>query len=473
MGCGGSTQAADPKADTSSMAQSKPEAESKTAAGSKPSVDSKLAAESKPATNAPAPAPAVPAVAAKAVLPPAERCAAELANAFFVDKVQGYLDDGAFEHGHAPLKDKIAADKKAWAALNANVVPPEEGATFNLALIADQDEASKGEDGGEKFWLSKLAFGKLVYSGGGYSLALDSEATLKSMRGDKSGRGAEYSALEVFDGKLMTMDDRTGNVDVVVKCPEGSDEQYVMEPLVNSSGKPVALYLGDGSKEKGLKCEWTTLKDGKLIVGSTGKPRTDDDSVVVHHGEMWLKTIDPETYTVTNVEGVAAFNGLCLAAQVPGAPAVGGQSIGFMVHESGRWSDVHGRWFFAPRKVSREPYDEASEGYKCVNLMIAAPLGELPLGGPAPEAEGPYGASCLIQPYLGFLPMRGCSDFMFVPGTHDCHLLVLRTEESVDGVISSFAAVMDLEGAVLMAEQKLTDDRKFEGCCWVGDWGGF
>jgi hypothetical protein len=40
----------------------------------------------------------------------------------------------------------------------------------------------------------------------------------------------------------------------------------------------VALYLGDGSASKGLKCEWATQKDGKLIVGSTGKPRTDDDA---------------------------------------------------------------------------------------------------------------------------------------------------------------------------------------------------
>ena len=89
----------------------------------------------------------------------------------------------------------------------------------------------------------------ITFSGGAYTLALDSEATLKSTRGDKSGRGAEYSALECFDGKLLTMDDRTGNVDVVVPAPEGAEEQFIMEPLVNSDGKPVALYLGDGSKE--------------------------------------------------------------------------------------------------------------------------------------------------------------------------------------------------------------------------------
>ena len=41
----------------------------------------------------------------------------------------------------------------------------------------------------------------------------------------------------------------------------------------------------------GLKCEWSTIKDGKLMVGSTGKERTDDDGNVVHRGELWVKTV--------------------------------------------------------------------------------------------------------------------------------------------------------------------------------------
>lgn len=439
---------------------------------SNPVTESPPVAESKaPALTTQIEAPQAAPVAGS----PEERCAAEFSNAAVVDEVHGYRDDGAFEHGHTLLKEKIAADKEGWAALNAKAVSPAEGSTFKLAMIADQDEASKmdlGEQSEQQLWMSMLAFGTLKFTGGGYSLSMGDEATLKTTRGDKSGRGAEYSALEVFDGKMLTMDDRTGNVDVIAKSPEGSDEQYVIEPLVDSSGQPVVMYLGDGAKAKGLKSEWTTQKDGKLIVGSTGKPRTDDDSVVVHHGEMWLKTINPETYTVTNLESVAAFNGLCAAAQVGGAPAVGGKSVGFMIHESGRWSDVHGRWFFAPRKLSRETYELDNEAYKCVNLMIAAPPGDLPPGGPAPDVEGPFGASCLVQPYLGLLPTRGCSDFMFVPGTQDCHLLMIRTEESADGVINSFASVIDLQGVVLMGEQKLNEDRKFEGCTWVDGWGG-
>ena len=44
--------------------------------------------------------------------------------------------------------------------------------------------------------------------------------------------------------------------------------------------------------------------------------------------------------------------------QVGPAPAEGQKSVGYMIHESGRWSDVHQKWFFLPRKLSRESYDE-------------------------------------------------------------------------------------------------------------------
>ena len=44
--------------------------------------------------------------------------------------------------------------------------------------------------------------------------------------------------------------------------------------------------------------------------------------------------------------------------QVGPAPAEGQKSVGYMIHESGRWSDVHQKWFFLPRKLSRQSYDE-------------------------------------------------------------------------------------------------------------------
>ena len=121
-----------------------------------------------------------------------------------------YVDDSPFENGHAPLQDKFAEHKAAWAAMNAKKTAPEVGKEFWIGLIADQDEASHIA---EKVWESYFAYGKLKYLGdqgeGSYALQMTGEAPVDTDRGDKSKRGAEYSALEVFDGKLLTFCDRS------------------------------------------------------------------------------------------------------------------------------------------------------------------------------------------------------------------------------------------------------------------------
>jgi len=191
----------------------------------------------------------------------------------------------------------------------------------------------------------------------------------------------------------------------------------------------------------------------------------------VHHGEMWLKQVEATAYVVSSVEAIATFNVLCAAVQVPLAPACGEKSTGFMVHEAGRWSDTHAHWFFAPRKLSRLAYDPATEEQKCVNLLIAAP-DEHPAQDLVSAGGQILGAKCLIQPYLEMLPTRGCSDLIFVPGTNDCHVLLLRTDESQGGGPRSYASVIDLEGKVLMPEKLLAENRKFEGCAWIDTWCG-
>lgn len=351
-------------------------------------------------------------------------------------------------------------DKAAWEELGKKATAPAEGASFAVAMIADQDEASMAEAGA---WESKLAYGKLVYKGdkgdASYALEITGEATITTTRGDKSGRGAEYSALEVFDGKLLTMDDRTGNIDELVPKEGGG---FDVKPLVDSEGKEVSLKLGDGKKDKPLKIEWATQKGGKLVIGSTGKERTDDDSKVVHHGEMWVKTLEPGTFKVTDMDGTPAYNGLRAAGKVGPAPAEGELSQGYMIHESSRWSDEHGKWFFMPRKASRESYEEEKDTKKCVNLMLAAP-----------EKTPEDGSGVIVQPYLGFMELRGCSDFLLVPGTKDCHFFITRTEESLDNMITTYSSVIDITGKVLMKESVIGQNRKFEGAAWVGGFGPF
>ena len=107
------------------------------------------------------------------------------------------------------------------------------------------------------------------------------------------------------------MCDRTGNVDEIVArdstSSSGTAAELAVRALVDEGGQDVVMLLGDGKKNKGLKCEWSTVKDGELIVGSTGKERTDDDGNLVHTGEMWVKHITPTTYRVRNVDGTARY----------------------------------------------------------------------------------------------------------------------------------------------------------------------
>jgi len=361
------------------------------------------------------------------------------------------------ENGHHVIQGKINAAKPKWAELNGVGTKPAAGMSWPVALVADQDEGSAGEGG----WCSFLRYGTITYNGDAgdksYSIDLSGEQPLRTKRGDKAGRGAEYSALEVFSNRLITMDDRTGNVDEIVPGQASGGFAFAVQPLDDVEGAPIALRMGDGKKDKPLKAEWSTQKDGKCIVGSTGKERTDDDGNVVHEGEMWVKYLDPKNFEIEHVDWRPMYNMLRAAAQCP-------QGAGYMIHESGRWSDVHKKWFFLPRKHSREAYDEVKDTNKCNNLMMCAP-----------DTAEPSGDSVLMQPYLESTSsdLRGCSDFLFVPGTADTHLFLLRTEETLEGVVSTYASVVDLQANILMAEALIASERKFEGMAWVGNFGPF
>lgn len=43
-----------------------------------------------------------------------------------------------------------------------------------------------------------------------------------------------------------------------------------------------------------------------------------------------------------------------------------------MIHESGAWSDVHKKWFFLPRRCSKEQYDEKADELNSCNVLLSA-----------------------------------------------------------------------------------------------------
>ena len=74
---------------------------------------------------------------------------------------------------------------------------------------------------------------------------------LVTTRGDKKGRGAEFSAIQVYQNKLLIFDDRTGNVDEIVKEGEG----YALKPYLDGEleGKRDEGGRGEGGSGKGWR----------------------------------------------------------------------------------------------------------------------------------------------------------------------------------------------------------------------------
>ena len=60
-----------------------------------------------------------------------------------------------------------------------------------------------------------------------------------------------------------------------------------------------------------------------------------------------------------------------------------------------------------------------------------------------------------------FNPFHGYSSLKFIPGTHDKHMVAIKTVENGD-VTETFAVVLDTAGSILMPEVRI-GSQKFEG----------
>lgn len=113
----------------------------------------------------------------------------------------------------------------------------------------------------------------------------------------------------------------------------------------------------------GIKGEWATVKDSELYVGTHGKELVSQNGTVVDPVNMWVKVID-------KAGAVRHLNWTDNYLKV--REAFGIHFPGYMTHESCVWSDVHGRWFFLPRKASVEPFDHKADERKATNVLLAA-----------------------------------------------------------------------------------------------------
>jgi soluble calcium-activated nucleotidase 1 len=78
---------------------------------------------------------------------------------------------------------------------------------------------------------------------------------------NEGGRGMELSLLVKFWNNLYTCDDRSGIIYQLMDN-EGSKMKAIPKHI---------LMEGDGNNQKGFKCEWATVKNDLLYIGSFGK----------------------------------------------------------------------------------------------------------------------------------------------------------------------------------------------------------
>ena len=119
---------------------------------------------------------------------------------------------------------------------------------------------------------------------------------------------------------------------------------------------------------------------------------------------------------------------------------------GYFFHESAVWSDVHQKWFFLPRKVSTETYDDTKDEKRCGNLLL--------------RTDEKF--TNVIKKEIGPLNIsRGFSSFKFVPNSKDHIFVALKTVE-VGTQVESYIGVYNINGRVLLHEDFICNE-KFEG----------
>ncbi|XP_005989145.1 soluble calcium-activated nucleotidase 1 [Latimeria chalumnae] len=303
--------------------------------------------------------------------------------------------------------------------------PPQktaEGISYRIGVIADLDTDSRSTK--ENTWFSYLKKGYLVLSDSGdkVSVEWDSEEVILETHLAEKGRGMELSELIVFNGKLYSVDDRTG----VVYQIEG-----------NRVVPWVILRDGDGTADKGFKAEWLAVKDDHLYVGGLGKEWTTITGTVLNENPEWVKVIGHKG-DVDHESWVANYNALREAANI--------KPPGYLIHESAAWSDTLQRWFFLPRRASSEHYEERADERRGTNLLLRAT----------------QDFSDISVSRIGdLLPTHGFSSFKFIPDTDDQILVALKSEEDA-GKIATYIMAFTLDGRFLLQETKI-GNVKYEG----------
>lgn len=136
-------------------------------------------------------------------------------------------------------------------------------------------------------------------------------------------------------------------------------------------------------------------------------------------GDVNLKLFVLELASTFQVTYSSHFNVISVFYSILGYMIFEGNSfvinqINYQNNVAVQWSNIHQKWFFLPRKVSYEPYNEDQDHMRGSNYLIIA--------------DEYFKVFKYIR--VGNVePSRGFSAFQFIPGTNDQMIVAFKSEE--------------------------------------------
>ncbi|GMT04715.1 hypothetical protein PENTCL1PPCAC_26889, partial [Pristionchus entomophagus] len=328
--------------------------------------------------------------------------------------------------------------RPSWSKYNFSaLMTPEKhsdgSSTHSLFLITDLDHDSKSADKKNTWFSLGLKASLTVGKAGEWAkLSLGEEKAISSQI-SAGGRAMELSDLVVFDGRLLSCDDRTGLL-------------YEICPSTSKAFPWVFLPDGPGVRSsKGLKAEWMTVKGDELVVGGLGKEWTTPTGEYVNDHPMWVKFISTSG-AIRHVNWQKIF--------VDARKAIGVNTpSGYTINEAVQWSETHRRWFFLPRRASNEKYDEEADEHRGTNKLISC--------------NENFGDWKVVEVGEVGDGARGFSAFQFVPQSNDELIVALKSEEKGGKPVASYLSVFTRDGKIVLGDSKLNGAHKYEGIAFA------
>ncbi|XGW33599.1 hypothetical protein V3C99_017760 [Haemonchus contortus] len=294
-----------------------------------------------------------------------------------------------------------------------------------FGIIGDMDSQSRQGN----VWHSPMVIGTLALTADRKSAAVEwlSSFNYTSVL-NYGNRGMELSDLIYFNGKLMSVDDKTG---IVYRI----DGRRVIPWVILSDE--------NGTDPTPFKGEWLTSKDGFLYCGSNGKERTTPMGEFINDSPMYVKRISKDG-VVESQNWVQRFISLRAAIEI--------LFPGYVIHEAVQWSKVHKRWFFLPRHKSKLAYNVNTVEETGANVLLSAN-----------ENFTNFNAVMIGHEVL----TKEFSAFQFVPGTNDTVIVAIKSQELAQLPFASFIMVFTIHGRIILDETRIPGEIKYEGISFL------